>query len=236
MATHGNSTGARARTASALAAKWSIRATVWLGYRPSRSRPRQSIRPWSAGAASGLTRCACGPRARSIRSGSMPSMQATTPARWPKKCAPKASFACCIQRIPALLGRNSGCGRSISSPRPRFRTSSAAICRPIPMCRACPTRRRSSSTTRTPPSRSPRSCGCWSMSTASSSTKRGTSRAAPWATPTTPCCPRHWNHGRCRCSNGCCHATCKSSTRSTAAYCVKRARPGWTAARFRRSA
>ena len=40
-------------------------------------------------------------------------------------------------------------------------------------------------------------------------------QAAPSATPTTRCCPRRWRAGRCRCSSGCCRATCRSSTRST---------------------
>jgi hypothetical protein len=35
------------------------------------------------------------------------------------------------------------------------------------------------------------------------------------ATPTTPCCPRHWKAGRCRCSSGCCRGTCSWSTPST---------------------
>ena len=51
---------------------------------------------------------------------------------------------------------------------------------------------------------------------------------------TTPCCPKRSNPGRCRCSNGCCRATCRSFTRSTAACCARRAKPGWMTGRFHR--
>ena len=37
----------------------------------------------------------------------------------------------------------------------------------------------------------------------------------PWATPTTPCCPRRWRPGRWRCSSDSCRDTWRSSTRST---------------------
>ena len=51
-------------------------------------------------------------------------------------------------------------------------------------------------------------------------------QAAPSPTPTTRCCPKRWRAGRCRCSSGCCRATCRSSTRSTPRCCSKRARNG----------
>ena len=54
-------------------------------------------------------------------------------------------------------------------------------------------------------------------------------------TPTTPCCPKRWRAGRSRCSSGCCRATCRSSTRSTAACCAMRARRGSTMLRCRQS-
>ena len=47
--------------------------------------------------------------------------------------------------------------------------------------------------------------------------------SAPSATPTTRCCPRRWKAGRCRCSSGCCRATCRSSTPSTRSCCEARA-------------
>ncbi len=54
----------------------------------------------------------------------------------------------------------------------------------------------------------------------------GTSPAAPSATPTTRCCPRRSKAGRCRCSSGCCRATCRSSTPSTPRCCSRRATQG----------
>ena len=45
-----------------------------------------------------------------------------------------------------------------------------------------------------------------------------------------------WKAGRCPCSSGCCRATCRSSTRSTAACCARHARAGSMTARLPRSA
>jgi len=46
-----------------------------------------------------------------------------------------------------------------------------------------------------------------------------------FAYTTTRCCRRRWKAGRCRCSSGCCRATCRSSTPSTRRCCWKRAPP-----------
>ena len=44
-----------------------------------------------------------------------------------------------------------------------------------------------------------------------SQSRPGRSPAGPSPTPATPCCPRRWRRGRCRCSGGCCPATFRSS-------------------------
>ncbi len=59
------------------------------------------------------------------------------------------------ERRDRRRGRSCGCGRSISSPPPRCRTCCAATCASTRTSARCPTRRRSSSTTRIPRSRSP---------------------------------------------------------------------------------
>ncbi len=64
------------------------------------------------------------------------------------RCAPRASSACSIPRTRRPPGRSCGFGRSISSPRPRSRTSSAATSSMSATFAPCRTRRRSSSTTR----------------------------------------------------------------------------------------
>ena len=51
---------------------------------------------------------------------------------------------------------NCGCGRNISSSRPRCRTFCAGTCKPITICRRCRSTRRSSSTTRIRASPSPK--------------------------------------------------------------------------------
>ena len=142
----GNSSGAKAPIGSASAAKWwpTASGVAWhpaeeveatavdtpvVGWRGKRVN---TLRLWTA--------------ARSIRSSSMPSTPAITSGRWPNRCAPTVWCGCSIRRIRALPGRNCGCGRSISSPPPRSRTSSAATSSIMAMCAPCPTRRRSSST------------------------------------------------------------------------------------------
>jgi starch phosphorylase len=62
----------------------------------------------------------------------------------------------------------------------------------------------------------PSSCACWSMRTGSAGSKPGPSPAVPSPTPATPCCPKPWRPGRCRCSGGCCPVIWRSSTPSIA--------------------
>ena len=51
----------------------------------------------------------------------------------------------------------------------------------------------------------------------SAGTRRGTSRSAPWRTPTTRCCRRPWRSGRSSCSRPSSPGSWRSSTRSTGA-------------------
>ena len=82
--------------------------------------------------------------------------------------------------------------RLVAGPRTPPRAASTAT------SGRCPTRRRSSSTTRTPRSPSPNSCGSWSICTMSRGPKRGTSRAPRSPTRTTRSCRKRWKLGRCR--------------------------------------
>jgi starch phosphorylase len=66
-----------------------------------------------------------------------------------------------------------------------------------------------------PPSRSPSSCACWSMSMRSTGIPPGPLRARPSVTPTTPCCPRPWSTGPSPCLPRSCRGTWRSSTKST---------------------
>ena len=113
----------------------------------SASWPSPTTRRSSAGAATASTRCGCGRRCRSIRSCSTRSTPATTSARCAKATRPMRCRACSIRPTRTRPGRNCGCGRSISSPPPRCRTSCSAISASMAICSRCPTRRRSISTT-----------------------------------------------------------------------------------------
>jgi hypothetical protein len=72
-----------------------------------------------------------------------------------KARGPRRSRGCSTRPTRRRRGRNCGCGRSSSSPRPRCRTSCAGTCSNMAISVRCPTRWRSSSTTRIRPSRSP---------------------------------------------------------------------------------
>ena len=118
-------------------------------------------------------------------------------------------------RFARRPGRSCGCGRSISSPPPRCRTSCGAISavrrsRVAARQGGDPAQRHPSGDLRrrtdAPADRRPRH---------RFRHRPGRSPSAPSATPTTRCCPKRWKPGRCRCSSGCCRATCRSSTRST---------------------
>ena len=91
------------------------------------SRP-PTIRRWSGGAAATSTPFACGRRAPPTRCSSRPSTSATMSARSPTGLAPRRSRASSIRATPRWPARSCGCGRSISSPRRRCRTSCAGIC------------------------------------------------------------------------------------------------------------
>ena len=76
----------------------------------------------SAGAASTSTRCGCGRRARPTRCGSTSSTPAITSAPSPRKRARNRSANSSIRTTRARRAANCGCGRNISSSRPRCRT------------------------------------------------------------------------------------------------------------------
>ena len=121
--------GHRPRTAGSSAMSGSRTNACW---------PSPTTRRWSAGAASASTRCGCGRRCRSIRSCSTPSTPATTSARCARATRPKRCRACSIRPIRTRPARNCGCGRSISSPPPRCRTSCSAISASMATCMSLP--------------------------------------------------------------------------------------------------
>ena len=69
--------------------------------------------------------------------------------------APRRSRKSFIRATIPRPAANCGCGRNISSSRPRCRTSCAGTCKPTTICRRCRSTRRSSSTTRIRASPSP---------------------------------------------------------------------------------
>ncbi len=127
---------------------------VWHPAETVRRSP--STRRWSAGAGGTSTRCGCGRRGHPIRCSSTRSTAATMSARCPTGCAPRRSRRCSTRATRRRRARSCGCGRSISSSPRRCRTWCGAIS-PSMAARSprCRTRRRSSSTTPIPRSRSP---------------------------------------------------------------------------------
>ena len=125
------------------------------GARPSACWPSPTTRRSSAGAASTSTRCGCGARSRSTRSCSTPSTPATTSARCAEPTRPRRSRASSIR--PIAPGRPG----AAAAPGVLLHLRLAAGHHPPPSqpvsttCATCPTRSRSSSTTRIRPSRSP---------------------------------------------------------------------------------
>ena len=132
-AIRGSSSGSRPNipSASAAASNMSPAAATapraGCGIRPSGCWRWRTTRRSPDGAAATSTRCGCGRRARPRRCISRRS----TPATWsaPRRRAPRPrrSRACSIRATPRRRDRSCGCARSISSPRRRCRTSSAAI-------------------------------------------------------------------------------------------------------------
>ena len=220
-ATPGSSSAARSPTRSASAAGRVQRATATAsatsGSRPSTCSPSPTTRRWSAGRARGSTRCACGRRApidpirldafnRGDHIGGLRRRARADehhPRALPRRLDAGRPGAAAAAGVLLRLGLAAG----HRAPAP------AAVRRPAQPARA---RSRSSSTTPTRRSPSPELMRLLiDVHGFGFDDAPGRSPAAPSPTPTTRCCPRRWRAGRCRCSSGCCRATCRSSTRST---------------------
>ena len=95
----------------------------------------------SAGAAATSIRCGCGRRARPMPVASRTRFNQgdLRRRRWRRARRPRPSRACSIRATPRRPGRNCGCGRSISSPRRRCRTSCAGTCQHSTTSRRCRT-------------------------------------------------------------------------------------------------
>ena len=133
-------------------------------------------RSW-AGAGATSIRCDCGRRARETRFSLRRSTRATSSARSPRARTRRRSLACSIPAMPRRLAASSACGRSISSRRPRCRTSCAAISCNTEACTHSRIRRPSSSTR--PMLRSPLRSSCASSSTSTSSLGKMLGASAP---------------------------------------------------------
>ena len=230
----GSSSAASAPSRSASAARSSrspprtAASSATSGSRPSASWPSPTTRRWSAGAASASTRCGCGRRMPID-----PILLDAFNAGDHIGALRESNKAEALSRV--LYPADSHAGRPGAAPAAGvfLLLRLAAGHRPAPSSASIgdlhvaagqggdPSQRHASGDRR-------RRADAAADGRPRHRFRRGLGhhQAAPSPTPTTRCCPKRWKAGRCRCSSGCCRATCRSSTRSTPRCCSRRARAG----------
>ena len=132
--------------------------------------------------------------------------------------------ACSIRPMPRRPGRSCGCGRSIFFSSASLQDILRRHLQPVWRSDVAAGQGRD-------PAQRHASGGCRRRTDAPADDVHGLEfdaglghhQAAPSPTPTTRCCPRRWKAGRCRCSSGCCRATCRSSMPSMPRSCSRRA-------------
>ncbi len=201
-AIRGSFLGRNSPIPSGSAARWNPSTTA-----PSRrsgaplksSRPSPTTRRWWAGAASHVNTLRLW-RSRAPDPLRLDVFNAGDYVARPDRAGSRRdpSPRCCIQATRRPPGRNCGCGRNISSPRPRSRTSFDRHLKQHGDITKLPDKVAIQLNDTHPAIAVAELMRLLVDSTASAGSRPGASRRPRSPTPTTRCCPRRWKPGRCR--------------------------------------